>query len=56
MAPESIIRRQYSIKSDVWSYGVVLYEMLAFKEPYEDLDPVQTVKLIFFFFCFKINK
>jgi len=46
MAPESIIRRQYSIKSDVWSYGVVLYEMLAFKEPYENLDPVQTAAAV----------
>jgi len=27
MAPESIIRRAYSQKSDVWSFGVLLYEV-----------------------------
>jgi tRNA A-37 threonylcarbamoyl transferase component Bud32 len=27
MAPESIMRRLYSKKSDVWSFGVVLYEV-----------------------------
>ncbi len=27
MAPESIMRRVYSKKSDVWSFGVVLYEV-----------------------------
>lgn len=33
MAPESLIERKYSAKSDVWSYGVTIWEMLARQEP-----------------------
>jgi len=41
MAPECILRKQYSTKSDVWSFGVVIYEILARIEPYSDKNPVQ---------------
>ncbi|PRP84500.1 LRR receptor-like serine/threonine-protein kinase GSO1-like [Planoprotostelium fungivorum] len=36
MAPEAIKLRQYSTKSDVWSFGVLIWEMVAVKDPYPD--------------------
>jgi len=41
MAPEAIKNREYSRMSDVWAFGVTLYEIVARSEPYLGLDPVQ---------------
>lgn len=39
MAPESLIQKQYSVKSDAWSFGVLLWEILnPGKMPYADLE------------------
>jgi serine/threonine protein kinase len=40
MAPEAILRREYSEKSDVWSFGVTMYELLECSEPYPQMDKV----------------
>jgi len=40
MPPESIKDKLYSYKTDVWSYGVVMYELLERQDPYGDLDAV----------------
>jgi len=37
MAPEYMFDRIYSTKSDVWSFGVVIYEVTMRKVPYESL-------------------
>ena len=38
MSPESIDNKQYSIKSDVFSYGVVLYELTSRMDPWKEMN------------------
>jgi hypothetical protein len=40
MAPEAM-QLKYSPKSDVWMFGVVLYEMFARAPPYAELSGLQ---------------
>ncbi len=41
-SPESIRNREYSRKSDVWAFAVVITEVLTrCSEPYPDLEPIQ---------------
>ncbi|PKA51681.1 Serine/threonine-protein kinase HT1 [Apostasia shenzhenica] len=41
MAPEMIKHKHYGKKVDVYSFGLVLWEMLTGRIPYEDMTPVQ---------------
>jgi len=44
MAPESLANRTYSKKSDVWTFGIVVYEIVAQREPH-NVDDVLGVAL-----------
>ncbi|XP_047320085.1 serine/threonine-protein kinase STY8-like [Impatiens glandulifera] len=41
MAPEVILHKPYSHKADVFSFGIVLWELLTGELPYADLKPVK---------------
>ena len=39
-APEAIKARVYGKKTDVWSYGVTVWEIVARQDPYAGMDPL----------------
>ncbi|GFG30260.1 hypothetical protein Cfor_11804, partial [Coptotermes formosanus] len=47
MSPESVMYGRFTLESDVWSYGVVLWEIYSFgKQPYYGQSNEEVVKLI----------
>ena len=42
MSPESLKSQTYSSKSDVWTFGIVVYEIVARQEPHTGLDQMET--------------
>jgi serine/threonine protein kinase len=41
MAPEIIKGQMYTEKADVYAFGIILWEILTRKEPYEDKEMMQ---------------
>ena len=47
MAPESLTDHVYTTKSDVWSYGIVLWEMVTLgSTPYPGITVVTLYRLL----------
>ncbi len=47
MAPESLQKTTYTHKSDVWSYGVTVWEVLTFgAQPYEEKQPKEILPFL----------
>lgn len=47
MSPESVLYGRFTLESDIWSYGVVLWEIYSFgKQPYYGHTNEEAVKLI----------
>eukprot|EP00793_Prasinoderma_coloniale_P001386 PRCOL_00005161-RA len=46
MAPEVLDSAPYNEKADVYSYGVILWELLTQEEPFKGLAPMQIMRLI----------
>jgi serine/threonine protein kinase len=48
MSPELIQGKKYSFSSDVWSLGIIIYEMMTFKRPFDDQNQLEMNKKICF--------
>eukprot|EP01114_Cavostelium_apophysatum_P014240 TRINITY_DN3642_c1_g2_i1.p1 TRINITY_DN3642_c1_g2~~TRINITY_DN3642_c1_g2_i1.p1 ORF type:complete len:755 (+),score=73.92 TRINITY_DN3642_c1_g2_i1:135-2399(+) len=46
MAPESLSLRKYSTKSDVFSYGVVLYEICTGRAPWDKISNIEAAQRV----------
>jgi len=46
MAPESLTENVFSVKSDMWSFGVVVWEVLTRKAPFAHIDIYQAARKI----------
>jgi serine/threonine protein kinase len=46
MSPEAINSLEFSEKSDVWSFGMLILEMLTYQDPYAGLTLLQTADAV----------
>ena len=53
-APEAVLYRKYTTKSDVWSYGMVMYEIWSLgHKPFEEFN-TEEVRSVMFTFALKM--
>lgn len=46
-APEVSLNKQFSLKSDIWSFGILLFEIITYgQQPYHDLTNRETVQKV----------
>jgi serine/threonine protein kinase len=50
MSPESLENQVYSKKSDVWMFGMLVYEIVARREPHSDWVPLNITAQVRFDF------
>ena len=51
-APEAITQRTFTTASDVWSYGILMWEVLSYGDrPYWEMTNQDVSFYFFFFFC-----
>ena len=43
MAPEVIVHDDYDFKADIWSFGIMIYELVMGDPPLSDIDPMRCV-------------
>jgi serine/threonine protein kinase len=46
MSPEQVCKQETDLRTDIWSLGVCLYEMLAGAPPFKDQTPIETIASI----------
>lgn len=46
LAPEVVIDQAYSTAADVYSFGLILWELLTWQLPWADLGPFQVITLL----------
>jgi len=46
MAPEVLVGKPYTIKADIYSYAIVLWEIITRKKPYAGMDPGRIMHLV----------
>lgn len=44
MSPESYVENIYSLKSDIWSFGIMLFEMIYGNPPHWDCPSHEALK------------
>ena len=56
-APEAAMYRRFTIKSDVWSFGILLYELITYgRPPYPGLNNAQVLEALQTGFCMPCPK
>ena len=52
MAPEVLREEKYSEKADIWSYGVVLWELVTLRPPFDGVSPLAVIYNVANQLCF----